>query len=775
VPSTTDTSHARPVRWLLPILAVLFFGSGVSALIYQLLWLRLLGLIFGVTVHAASTVLASFMAGLALGSVLAGRLADRVRRPLVWLAIAEVAIAISSLLTPAAFRGLESLYRAIHTALPSDAGVLALARFVCSFAVLVVPTMMMGATLPLILKSSLLGSHGVGRNASVLYATNTAGAIGGTLLAGFYLIDRFGIAACFRIAAIVNVLVAAGAAYASRALAAETGDSLPRSQGVGDAARSGPDSAFDARTRTLVLVVFALSGFTSLALEVIWFRAIVLFVPATIYAFTTMLATFLGGIAAGSYAAVPLMRQRRDRLSLLASLELGIGIVSLISWTALAGTYALGWRTSGTRPACALAVFPATLLMGMAFPVGLGIYTAGERQHLGERVGRFYAWNTVGAILGAVAAGFVLLPRLGSRMSLATVAAVSVASGLLLLSRLPAERRRFAIGAGVSGALLFAAAVLALADPFAAVLARRYPGENLVWHEEGVQATVSIHAGQDGHSTLYLDGLHQANTSPEMLFVHGQLGHLPMALHPDPRNALVIGLGGGATAAAVSEHDGASVDLVELSGVVVRAAPWFRDANTALLQRPNLRLRIDDGRNYLLLTSKRYDVITADVIQPYHAGAGNVYSAEYFRLGRRALDENGLLLQWIGHQADSHYKLIMRTFLSVFPYTTLWAGGTLMVGSKQPLRLSPADFEAKRRRPATRAALDSMRLHDFDALVALYNAGPDQMRRFVGQGPILTDDRPMLEYHRSLPQNDPQVDLTPLTTLQHRREEIVAD
>jgi hypothetical protein len=192
----------------------------------------------------------------------------------------------------------------------------------------------------------------------------------------------------------------------------------------------------------------------------------------------------------------------------------------------------------------------------------------------------------------------------------------------------------------------------------------------------------------------------------------------------------------------------------------VHAADWFRHINGDVLRRPNVRLVIDDGRNYLRLTPKRYDVITADIIQPFSAGAGHLYSAEYFRLARNALKDDGLMLQWIGLRTEVQYKLIMRTFLSVFPHTTLWDNGGLMVGSKQPLQLDPADLERKRQDLATREGLESMGLHSFEALLSAYTAGPEELHRLVGPGPILTDDGPMAENFLSLPHDARMLDLT---------------
>ena len=235
---------------------------------------------------------------------------------------------------------------------------------------------------------------------------------------------------------------------------------------------------------------------------------------------------------------------------------------------------------------------------------------------------------------------------------------------------------------------------------------------------------------------LYLDGLHQASDRPEMVRLHRLIGHLPMALHRRPARALVVGMGGGVTPGAVSQHD-AQVDLVELSAAVANAAPWFRHVSYDVLRQPNVRLRVDDGRNYLLMADARYDVVTADLIQPEHAGAGNLYSREYFSLVRQALSEGGVVMQWLGHRRTAEYKLILRTFLDVFPETTLWADGQLMLGSVAPLTIERTAFEAKLARPATRDALAEIGVARFEDVTALYTAGPEELRAFVGEGPLL--------------------------------------
>jgi spermidine synthase len=247
-----------------------------------------------------------------------------------------------------------------------------------------------------------------------------------------------------------------------------------------------------------------------------------------------------------------------------------------------------------------------------------------------------------------------------------------------------------------------------------------------------------------------------------MVRTHREIGFLPMLVHPDPREALVVGLGGGATAGIMSQHAGTRVDIVELSESVVNSASWFSRVNYDLLRRPNVRVRVDDGRDYLMLTSSRYDVVTADLIQPGHAGAGQVYSREYFQQVAGALKPGGLVLQWVGHRPSSQYKLIARTFLSVFPETTLWVNGTLLLGSREPLTIDRAAFDRKLRDPQTAAAMQEIGVSGFDDLLAMFTADASALRKFVGLGQTLTDDRPMLEYFLSLPAGDSMIDFTEL-------------
>ena len=731
------------MRSRLALLFALFFFSGACGLTYQVLWLRLLSLVFGVTVYAASTVLAAFMTGLALGSLLAGPLLKRVGRPLAIFGAAEILIGLSALATPLGLDAAAVVYRTLHQSVPDSLGVLTAARLVCSLIVLLLPTILMGMTLPVLSASALVRESQLGSRIGALYAMNTAGAVVGALLTGRILISAIGMQKSFLLAAAVNVAVGCVALYLAR-----------RADVVASEAEVQP--AADTKVDPIIAIVIAISGLAALALEIVWFRMLVQFLDATTYAFTVMLAMVLGGIAAGGAIASRLLRRDRDWTLWILGLQLATGIAVMGSAAFLAWSYGAGWRTSNPIQASAAAILPATLLMGVSFPIALriGIGAAkGDASSTGRRVGRLYALNVAGAIAGALLGGFVLLPQLGTRGALIGAAALYVATGCLVALRLTARRTVLIATALAVGAFVFVA--VRVPDPFAAAFNRRY-GRDMreFWRDDGVQTSVSVHASQFRRS-LYLDGLHQANDTPDMVALHRVIGHLPMVLHPSPADALVVGLGGGATAGAVSRYTGVRVQVVELSDGVRRAAPFFSHISYDVLKQPHVRLRVDDGRNFLLLSGERFDVITADIIQPNHAGAGSLYSREYFTLVRRALKDNGLALQWIGHRPVTQYKLIMRTFLEVFPEATLWMNGGIMVGSLQPLTLHPATLSFKLASPVTRDALQEVGLRDFETLKSWYTAGPDEMRRFVGDGPVLTDDRPIVEYDWALPASPP--------------------
>jgi spermidine synthase len=427
-------------------------------------------------------------------------------------------------------------------------------------------------------------------------------------------------------------------------------------------------------------------------------------------------------------------------------------------------------------------MFPTTLLLGVAFPIIMRLY-AGDREPaatdrppgsedgadregtdhrgVGRRLGRAYAANVGGAIAGAWAAGFVLIPLLGTHRSLNVLAAanVVVAAGLLRSAVRGMGAPLFRLLAPAGCALAIGAAALT-PDLYGAIFARF--GDRVLWYEEGLEQTVSILQGPEIRR-MFLDGWHQADDSPSMLRLHALIGHLPLLLQPAPdparreRAVLVIGLGGGATAGAAAAHDGALVDVVELSPSVVRGARFFAHVNGNAVDAPNVRVRFDDGRNHLLLAERKYDVVMADAIQPQHAGSASLYSVEYYRLARAALLDGGVMMQWIDAALpENQYRALLRTFLAAFPYVTAWSDGALVLGSERPYAIDPLAGRrllAERLSGRARASLDSLGLTSPEAVLGLFTATDAELRAYAGDGPIVSDDHPYVEFFRSLPRD----------------------
>ncbi len=747
-----------PQRWLLPLLLILFFGSGVCALVYQVMWLRLLALVFGVTVYAASTVLAGFMAGLGIGSYAAGRLATRITRPLAAFGIAEVLVGITAFASPVVLDALTRVWVVLHPSLPDSVAVITIIRFVVAFLVLIVPTSLMGATLPLVIKSAVAREDRIGGRIGLLYAVNTTGAIIGALVAGFYLISEVGVSLSFRMAAIGNLVIGIVALAAAYAMPAQ-----PARPAAPPVEETGAPTLLSTGQRQIVLWTFFVSGVMSLALEIIWFRMLVVFLRPTAYAFTIMLACVLTGIALGSALATPILRMRGRWLPALAVIQALVGVVAVLSFNALARSQAVADAATPWFAAIGLntylaplvassmvAMLPTMLLLGLAFPIGMSLWAGDDpSDETSRRVGAFYSLNVFGAILGSLLAGFVLLPAIGSRHSLIVVSALATSSSMALAWSQRATRPSFSYAVMALAPVLFGLGAMWAVEPFDVAFARFHRNEKLVWREEGVQTTVAVHdrGGNPPMRIMFLDGNHQANNSPGTAFIHHRIGALPVMLHPAPTTALVIGLGGGATPGAVARYH-VDVDVVELSAAVVAGSAFFKDINFDLLSRPNVHLRVDDGRNFMMMGRKKYDVITADIILPRHAGAGALYSKEYYELVRHSLAEGGLAMQWNGADSMTEYKLLLRTFVSVFPYTTLWADGGLMLGSTKPFTISQSGYQARRK------GFDFLNW-DLATLKRIYSAGPEEIREFLGDsGPLLTDDKPVIEYFLSLPKND---------------------
>src|SRR3989441_7155754 len=593
-------ASALLVRIWRPIVLALCFLSGTSGLLYEVAWARMLHLLFGDTVLAVSTVLASFMAGLAMGSFWIGRSIDRRRRVLAVYASLEAGIGLSALLFPVVLQSLTPLYVWLHQSLSSSFWLFSLARFLLAFCLLCVPTALMGATLPVLSRYVVQSSATLGWTVGTLYALNTGGAVLGCFMTGYVLIGSLGLSRTVWIGAALNFAIALVVWVGQRWIDApdirETPSSSP---GVTAPAVTGHDD----KTVRRVLWSFALTGCAALSYEVIWTRALTFFVGNSTYAFSAMLTTFLCGLALGSLLVARVSDRSGDSLSLLGALQMGIGIYGLLTivilgrlfygldswWEGFSNAY-WGAPLGLTFLKTFVVILPPTLCMGATFPLVSKIVTHGH-QGVGRGVGTAYACNTLGAIAGAWLSGFVAIPLLGIHHSLALTALLSMGTGGVLLASSSTSLLRQGV--------LYAAALSCVIAVMGATPTLRFsdiagePETEVQHYEEGVAGVVKVTTDVYDRRLLSINGWSVAGTgspNPDVALVNDypevqkMLAHLPMLLHPAPRRVLVIGFGAGGTAWSLSRYAALQrLDIVEVVPGVTRAARFFTEVNHDVL------------------------------------------------------------------------------------------------------------------------------------------------------------------------------------------------
>ncbi|UCE85477.1 MAG: fused MFS/spermidine synthase [Deltaproteobacteria bacterium] len=733
------------------LLFALFFGSGVCALVYEVVWIRLLSLTLSVTVYALATVLCAFMAGLGLGAAIAARIVDRLERPLVAFGVAELVIAASGLVVPAILYRLGPAYVWIHD-LFGGSGVLFVAgRFLLAFLVLVVPATFMGMTLIFLSRVVIDRPELVGRGAGALYAINTVGAVVGCVIAGFVLVPELGLR-----------LTSAGAASLNLAiglLAIATG--WRRTARVRAPAAEPIPEAPASSTAYLAAGAYALSGFTAMGYELLWTRALEPYAHNSTYAYTAMLAMFLLGLGIGSaIAAGPADRLRRP-LFALGVVEIGIGatvvgaliLYGTFEWLVPATARAMGGLTSWPRvialifSQATVTLFATTLLFGATFPiVARGVVESIQR--VGSRIGVAYTLNTLGSIAGALAVGFWVLPALGVRNTFFLLIITNVMLGAALV--LAAAPRRAGIAAAVASALLVALA-------FQLVPPRLFEGKfierfgTVVYYREEVTDTVMVTEDERGGRVIrYGDGRGTAGT---ITYVEDRMyAHLPMLLHPDPRSVLQIGYGVGNTLSAVAQHPVERIDCVELSPGVIEASPFFETTNRDVLADPRVRLVINDGRNFLMAAKDRYDVIRLDPPELHTRGVVNLYTREFYEMARDHLADGGIFSIWVNIAMTpmDDLRMLVRTIADVFPHVSVWHTpqfySWVINGSLVP---RPPDLKLIAQRfgqPMIRADLESMHIDDPIYFLKYFMFGGDEVAEFAGRGPLVTDDHTYLDF-----------------------------
>lgn len=729
------------------VLWVLFFFSGVSSLVYQVVWARMLTVVFGTTLLATSTVLSAFMAGLALGSYVLGRHIDRCKHPLRVFAALEAGLGLFALLFPSISANLGNAYGAL-VGLQGNFYLFSLARFGLCFALLLIPTALMGGTLPVVAKFAVRRLGRVGGRVGQLYAVNTLGAVGGVLAATFGLMEGLGLQGTTQAIAAVNLSVA-GAAWLWGGQRAVSG-----------AEAAVKKTAHSNRVLWGVLAGFALSGFAALGYEVAWMRLLMVsFSFNSHYEFSIVLVAFLSGLAWGGWLGSRLLTRRANLLLIFVWVQFLIGACGTLSVLAFAHVSALvapvqtadSWWVSRTGvffTAVAIMLLP-TVAMGVIFPLVGQIYTR-QLASLGRGIGDIGAVNSLGAVGGAFATGFVLIPLLGTEWSVKVLAGLNGLVGLTIA--FVSQQRKGLVWSGAAGLALLL--VLVPSDVLRRIAEPAAVNRELVFYQEGAEGVITVERQRDGFRKMALNGGGQVPTDYSSLQIFRLLGHLPLLLHPDPQEVLVVSLGGGIALGAAAQYEPRRITCVELVPEVIDAArAHFGEFNHHVLENPtgwNIELVIDDGRNFLLSSRDTYQVITGDATHPTSADSWVLYTKEFYELCRAHLSTDGIMAQWLPFHGlpPDDYKTIVRTFQHVFPHATLWRSNnySIMVGTMQPLAIDWAVLQEKMAPPRVQRSLENIDLGNVFALLNSLVMDESALRRYVGEGSLNTDDHPYISF-----------------------------
>lgn len=774
MPSELTTPSAASSRRLV-LLAVCFAASGAASLMDQVVWLRFLSLTFGNTTQATATLLAVFMGGLGLGALLAGRIADRLRRPLAAYALLETGLALAALASPAVFAAIDRGYVWTHQHFSASPGIFVALRVLLAAGALLPPTLLMGGTLPLLLRGLSDDGHHVGRRTALLYALNTLGATGGVALAGFATIRTLGLSATLLLAAALNLVAALGALALSRPVEAANSTATP------SAGRT---------TRRALLALFFLMGATSLGYEVLWTRALVFHLGSSVYAYSLMLSLFLAGIGLGSLVLVPWADRVTSPLAALGAVELALAVWgiaqvplfaslarSLAAWSELLHPQSFGGGAVVQLLAVLPLVLPPTLLMGVSFPLAVRAFHR-ELDPLGRDVGSVYGANTLGSIAGSLGTGFALLPAIGTQSSMLALGAVNGTLGAAVLfaaarNGLGGRAARLASRVGWAAPVVCLLAMPAFpADEVilrAGIFSADQPGD-LLSFDEDASTSVTVRRQRESNGRPYLslelNGVNVAGTSPDLFAVQMMQGHLPLLLAGDAHRVAHIGFGSGGTAWAVSRHPVDEILVVEISPEVIAASDrFFADVNHGVLRDPRVQVEINDGRNFLLATPRTFDAVLSDSIHPRYAGNGSLYTRDYFALLAKRLAPGGVASMWLPTYSLSprNYAMILRAFQEVFPHTTVWYepsalnAFTIVTGR---LAATPWDGAALARAfadPKVAGELAALGIHGPADLLTCYLAGGGRLADSLRTIPPHIDDLPAVEYEsgRLLDKNRP--------------------
>ncbi len=743
-----------------------FFISGLTALCYEVVWLRLLGLVFGNTTFAVSTVLSAYMAGLGFGSYFISKWMERWKKPLFVYGCLEIGVGVYAASTPLLMALIQKIY--LVTAPSGTFSSLLLIRFALSFLIIFIPTFFMGGTLPVLVRFFMQRDKNAGSVTAHLYGLNTIGAVSGVLLSGFYFLPVFGLQLTLFVCVALNVCIGLLALLLSKEF------------------ETAPDDVESKEIRRVkqglwLPVALFMSGIAAMLYEVSWTRILATVLGSSTYSFTIMLATFLLGIALGSAFCKKYLQTNKPSILFWGYLQIAICVSALIALPLYPWVNVMVVRMYGLTVGhpglmlfmmsllCLSLMFVPAFSFGALFPMSVALYVRNP-EDISRKVGFLYLWNTAGNLIGSLSAGFFLIPIIGIQKTILTailmgafLAAVAAGAGLKrIVPSIAAILLVLSVAIGsvwqgvngwdvrlISGGLNVDAPLF-VGQKTPEILSRLF-NHQILFYREGLSSVVSVGQEQDNRY-LKVNGKTDASTSGDMS-TQLLLGHLPHLLHPAPKRSLVIGFGSGATLAASLVHPVQNVDCVEIEQAVIDAAPLFDEVNFQAYKDPRANILINDGRNHLLMEKGKYDVVISEPSNPWMAGVSYLFTKEFYKLVDQKLNPDGVFCQWIHAYAiaPEDFWMVVATVRSVFPHVTLWRATEddfLVIAQREPFVYPVDPIDARFASfPKLRKALAPYGMRNAASLLARFQLGEDTVNKMVESRGLNTDDRLPLEFN----------------------------
>ncbi|MEW5820078.1 MAG: fused MFS/spermidine synthase [Cyanobacteriota bacterium] len=764
------------------ILLIAFFISGCSALIYQIIWVKELTLIFGSQTLAVSTILASFMGGLSLGSFIISRYANKITNVVKVYIILEIIIALYALIIPFIFIISDNLYQLIWTLISENYTIISLFRFVVTLIILIIPTSMMGATLPLLIKLYVKQDDTIIRYTSILYGVNTLGAVVGTFISGFYLIETVGINGTNYIAVSLNFIAAL---IASSLLFLDSESSI-KNKLISTEIKIKTINL--SGIEKLILLTMLISGFSSMVFEIIWSRQLVLIFGSTTYAYTSMLVIFLIGISVGSISINRLLIYSKQTIKSFAVFELLIGL--LVIWgtfyykdlfylfNVLSRTLDSSLYVFNIILMALLIIFPPTFLLGIIFPLSIKIFTQ-ESKEISERTGLIYSFNTLGCIMGSFSTGFILIPIIGLQNSIILGASLNILlAGLFffistennkskwvnILSSIIIVILIFVFPAKWEKQIISTSTYLNKSGNDKKTYNDYYQNlrnYNIVYYKEGQNTTISVvewSLNNDKNYSLYSNGKIEASTYFKDMRNQSMISYLPLIIMNKPKKVLIIGMGSGITASVAASFPIKSLDVVELEKAILGASKFFSRYYGNPLSNKKIKFIEDDARNYLKVTNKKYDLIISEPSNVWVNGVASLFTIDMYKIIKKKLNQNGILCQWlqIYDLKPEVIKSVLMALKKEFKYVYICHSKTsedfIFLASQKPiiLDLNRIKRNINQNGKIKRDLLNRFNIRNEYEFLNLFLANNTQIEknviRWMNKIPVNSDDNSYLEF-----------------------------